>query len=426
MIHFFERYFNANEILNSETASIEEKKFAKISFASYFAIIPPIIFAIGYAITCIISKFNHKVSIPTESDPEKTRTEAIGLSVLSQNYDSATEKPQEPASFTKDFFVKLINAGGYITKNGKSVTLKSVENPEMFVRSRDECKQELELLRTQFPTIDPTKKPVISFEDKTTEIAINDSQAGRIIALNFANEFNAGGGPGVYKDEHGQLVFYSLSAHAQEESLCQHSTLLRSLLMIPHEGQHKIGRGYRNEYNESLDSANRAVITHDTLFAIQETDPTILGEHKNKWHFSKYLDTPKEVTFITSAAYSYSSMKVDCAINSKVYEDAKRRMETHLLAAAKDAAEFKTQNPDQTTDLILGAFGCGAFVPGNKKEYREMIADIYFELLPQFDGFFDKVTFAVPSLYEKPNPDSDSNIVVFRDAVRKYEETTSL
>lgn len=403
MIQFFGDYFKAFEIISSESATAEEKKIAKISFASYFAIIPPIIFAIGYAITCIISKFNHTVSSHPSSDSAE-KTDSLGTAILSPRENPGTKGPKVPDTFEPGFFVKAINAGEYVTKSGKSVTLKPVEHPEMFGRTADSVSEEITLLGKQQLSVNA----VISFEDKTTEIAIKESTADRIIALNFANEFHAGGGPRVYQNEKGELVYEGPSARAQEESLCQRSTLLKSLLMIPHGIQRSGIKEYKNQYTENLDSRNRAVISHDTLFAVQEVDG------KN-WYFSEYLDEPKEVTFITSAAYNHHG-KVDCTKGSDVYEDAKRRIETHLLAAAKESVECKRKNPAQSTEVILGAFGCGAFVPSNKREYREMIAGIYLDLLPQLKALFDKITFAVPTLSEEDKKD-DSNVSIFSKMV---------
>lgn len=67
---------------------------------------------------------------------------------------------------------------------------------------------------------------------------------------------------------------------------------------------------------------------------------------------------------------------------------------------------MKKQDAGKPVELILGAFGCGAFAPSNAKEYATMMAEIYQKELPQFDGFFDEITFAIPKMGRTDPKDS--------------------
>ena len=67
----------------------------------------------------------------------------------------------------------------------------------------------------------------------------------------------------------------------------------------------------------------------------------------------------------------------------------------HMLAiAAKNGAGI----------LILGAFGCGAF-----QNNPQVVAEAYSHILPEFDGFFQEVHFAVYC-----SPKETTNYEVFK------------
>jgi uncharacterized protein (TIGR02452 family) len=169
----------------------------------------------------------------------------------------------------------------------------------------------------------------------------------------------------------------------------------------------------RSAYAETFDSKNMAYISDNHLFAVQDS---------NDFYPSRYLEEPKAVSFITSAATPYGNKEVDCSKNSAVYNDARKRIETHLLAAASRAAASKQERPAVPVELILGAFGCGAFVPKtNPNVYRQMSAEIYGEVLPAFHGFFDLVTFAVPTFGStNPSHAAVANYTIFKNAVQHF------
>jgi uncharacterized protein (TIGR02452 family) len=289
------------------------------------------------------------------------------------------------------FFVEVLNRGGY-SLAGKDVIIPPAGLPVKFMPANDKnFNESIRSLRETYK-INDQHKIAFQFKDRTTEEAINESNSSRI-ALNFANEKQIGGRPGFHKEEATNLFIYDApSAKAQEESLSQRTNLLASLTQLSHtlkadSGNSRFSRGC---YAEEFDSRKMAYVSLNHLFAVQEG---------RNFYQSRYLSEPKAVAFITSAGKYYgSSADIDCSQSSDVYLDAKARIKTHLLAAAFRAGISKAEKPDQPVELILGAFGCGAFAPQkNADSYREMIAGIYKELLSEFHGFFDFVTFAVPT-----------------------------
>ena len=66
--------------------------------------------------------------------------------------------------------------------------------------------------------------------------------------------------------------------------------------------------------------------------------------------------------------------------DEEILELHKKRGRRILAAAAANEADI----------LVLGAFGCGAF-----RNPPEIVAKAYRELLPEFDGSFERVEFAV-------------------------------
>lgn len=294
------------------------------------------------------------------------------------------------------FFVDVLNVRGY-SINGKNVVIPPAGKPVKFERQKGSTFiHELNGIKQTLPKTNH-QKIELRFADLSTEQAINSGSSAKI-ALNFANEHHAGGGPGFHWEEKLlQFIYDCLSAQAQEESACQKTDLMASLVQLPHicKRDNPFSSMIRSYYRDKFDSTSMAYISDNHLFAVQG---------KSGFYSSEYLEKPRAVAFITSAAAIYSDCEdtVDCSENSPVYIDARARIETHLLAAARKAIELKKENPERPIELILGAFGCGAFVPRvNPQEYREMIANIYKRLLPEFDGLFDFVTFAVPTFGSK-------------------------
>ena len=248
------------------------------------------------------------------------------------------------------FFVDVINQGGYVLQ-GKKVIIPPAGKPVKC--AVNDFKASLIALRN---TLNSQRAFTVQFKNCTTEEAIDQSQGFRI-AVNFANEDYIGGKPGVHRDpESGILVYHAASTTAQEESLGQRSTILASLTQLLHTFKKNPDSPFlRSCYAEEFDSTKMAYVSLNHLFAV----PASLDFYE-----SRYLSEPKAVTFITSAANYYRHRKyIDCSKGLDVYTDARQRIETHLLAAATSALASKKDKPDESVELILGAFGCGAFAP---------------------------------------------------------------
>ena len=187
-----------------------------------------------------------------------------------------------------------------------------------------------------------------------------DGQSKPVLVLNFANPVNIGGG--VYK-----------GAKAQEEDLCRRSSLLRSL-----ETHHSL-RYY---------SYNRKLHTHmgsDAMIFSPEVE--IFRDERGE-----LMDYTVIVAVISCAApmitYSMEGMS----------ESEYRRMfYNRIVGVLKCAAYFGYK------DLVLGAWGCGAF--GND---ASIVSDLFYRALTELDWdghranyLFQRIVFAIRSRGEE-------------------------
>lgn len=300
--------------------------------------------------------------------------------------------PEAPLNWKNSFIhTDILNSRAYLI-NGKKVELREPSYPKKIERKQDESLEDLiQALRLEVVDF-AAAPPNIQIKDMTTDQAIHEGDQYKI-ALNFANEHHAGGGPGIYKDIEEDKIKWggTNSALAQEEALVNKSDLFLSLTLLPTTPE-KRGNDtmIRNYYaNGGFDSKKTAYTSDNQLFGIQAGD----------FYTTQFLEDPCDVSFVTSAATCYGSDRsVLVAKDFLAYKDAQERIRTHLYAAATKAVEMKKLDSEKPVELILGAFGCGAFAPNNARAYATMMAKIYKEELPQFDGFFDEITFAIPKM----------------------------
>jgi uncharacterized protein (TIGR02452 family) len=404
-------YFNSISIVKNPEATKKQKAIAKVCIASYFLIAPPIIFAVGLTLSTAaygISLLKHKISSNPGLISKKT------LKIIVQFFKGKPKQNKLP------IYLNILNTKTYL-HNNKPVTIPAAGMPSKYARAEDTSLEVSLKAMTELYNITATNSMKTQFKDKSTEEAITESE-GFCLALNFANEEHIGGSPGFHRNPAydptilgSKLFIYdSPPARAQEESICTKSTLMDSLTQLPHTlKQNKIGYMVLSMYTDPFDSTKMAYVSDNHLFAI----PTAFGD--------ALLPEPKAVAFVTSAAKSYGVDPVDCTKDQAAYTDAKQRIETHLLAAANHAGAIKKADPSRKTEIVLGAFGCGVFAPKtNSNDYRVMVAKIYRELLPKFEGFFDVVTYAVPTFGKMPdleNPDMGitdvANYVIFKNAL---------
>ena len=180
------------------------------------------------------------------------------------------------------------------------------------------------------------------------------SRGNKILVLNFANPFRPGGG-------------VRAGATAQEEDLCRRSSLLLSL------ESDAAGEYYR--YNLALDSwlSSDAIILTPHVEIIKASDGDLLEE-------------PLVVSVMTCAAPMVREGKE--GLSEQQYRDIfYKRICTMLMCAAEWHYD----------DLVLGAFGCGAF--GND---ARIVSDLFYKALKEFHymggelrAYFSRIDFAV-------------------------------
>jgi len=169
-------------------------------------------------------------------------------------------------------FVDVLNEQGY-SINGKNITFPTASKPEKHSRSLlTTFAQQLHQIKKEIAFLEAPPYALL-YKDRSTEQAISEGNTAKI-ALNFANEHHAGGGPGFHLDPQTQkFVYDTSSARAQEESMCQRSDLMASLVQLSHHIKPDTGsRMVRSYYDDRFDSKTMAYSSHNHLFAVQ-------GEH---------------------------------------------------------------------------------------------------------------------------------------------------
>jgi uncharacterized protein (TIGR02452 family) len=200
--------------------------------------------------------------------------------------------------------------------------------------------------------------------ETTTQAAIRwmSEDTDNAIALNFASARNQGGG-------------FLSGAIAQEEDLCRCSGLYGCLKRKP------------QFYNENI-------LRDDALY----TDGVIYSPRvpffRDRFNF--LLEKPFELSIVSSPAPNVRAISMDDfqdenledVLYSVLYGRAKRILQTAAFHGHKN--------------IILGAWGCGAF--GND---AGQVASVFAQLVNDEMPFFERVCFAVydtrepPVLYEK-------------------------
>ena len=263
--------------------------------------------------------------------------------------------------------LQILDTGKYKV-NGKEVKLhlskERMETSHVLLPAdvQDICRREL----YREPAADPCRIYCVKQDSYVAAIEMmrERPKAGDhsrpVLVLNFANPVNIGGG--VYK-----------GAIAQEEDLCRRSSLLRSL-----ETPHSL-RYY---------SYNRKLHTHmgsDAMIISPEVE--IFRDERGE-----LMDETVIVAVLTCAApmitYSMEGMS----------ESEYRGMFYNRIGGVlKCAAYFGYE------DLVLGAWGCGAF--GND---AAVVSDLFYRALKELDwdglkanDLFRRIVFAVRSRGEE-------------------------
>ena len=187
------------------------------------------------------------------------------------------------------------------------------------------------------------------------------------LVMNFANAHVAGGG-------------FLLGATAQEEALCRCSTLYASI--------HSKHASEMYRYN----NANLSPVESDYMLLSPEV--YVFRDEK-----CQLLEAPVRVGVITIPAPNRHGAAI-LASSSVIRETMQRRIRIMLRVAAKQGYK----------ELVLGAWGCGAF-GNNPKDVAAYFKRVLVQ--EEYGRCFEKVCFAI---YGK---EDGKNITAFRDAFER-------
>lgn len=190
----------------------------------------------------------------------------------------------------------------------------------------------------------------------------------RIAVHNFASATNPGGG-------------VKRGSRAQEEALCRCSTLYP--VLNTEENWQRFYTVNRELADPLYDDA--CIYTPEITICKSDIDrPARLP--RDKWDL---------VDVITIAApnlrehpnniYNPGHAKAVQITDEELFEIQETRLRHMFTVVAHHGAEI----------FVTGAFGCGAF-----KNNPEVVAQAYKKILPEFDGFFKEIVFAI---YCRPN-----------------------
>ena len=242
--------------------------------------------------------------------------------------------------------------------NGVTIDLPDIDPAKVIVITPDEGQK----------ILDSDMSPYMS--DSMCRITVNNKdsfESGRDytnpLVMNFANAHNPGGG-------------FKLGANAQEEALCRCSTLYASITSDKAREMYS----YNNTHLSRVESDYLLISPEVAVF--REKDLTL-------------LDSPVIMGVVTIPAPNRRGAAM-FASSKQVEDTFIRRIRILLRAAAINGYR----------DLVLGAWGCGAF--GNKPE------DVasYFKRIIVGEGMgkaFDEICFAI---YGSEN---GRNITAFRN-----------
>lgn len=258
---------------------------------------------------------------------------------------------------TKDCFRSCIR-GYYINNHDKNVSIKEQINNCLMNTQSYPPETEFEL-----PPLEKKDKGIIEIRNESTLRAayrlVVEEKKEEVCALNFANGFHPGGG-----------VIYN--ANAQEETLCRSSALYCSLI----------------EKNDFYDYH----IAEDTNLA---SNYLIFSPSCPTWKIDNYekLDQPFLVSYITSAAVHNR----DVQSREQIREIHDKRIKAILECAIENGVK----------NIILGAFGCGAF-----RNNPEDIAGSFKHWLidENLKDYFETISFSIIERKDSRNIDAFSNV----------------
>jgi uncharacterized protein (TIGR02452 family) len=171
------------------------------------------------------------------------------------------------------------------------------------------------------------------------------------LLLNMANRYSPGGG-------------VTRGCLAQEEELCRKSALYVSI--NPPDNPHiagQMGKHYLIPEHGCIYTAHVPVI------------------RDRKDGYFTWIASPRELSFVSSAAYDCRPKSTQYNPTGKDFEDGMRlKIRSQIRCALKHGHD----------SLVLGAYGCGAFMQDPKQ-----VSTWYMEELAPYQQYFKKICFAV-------------------------------
>ena len=275
---------------------------------------------------------------------------------------------------TKTFHntVQIINAGFYITENGKIVNLPNdtkVTNDTVFYSD--------EFTVNNVPRLKEKTIFEVTEKDCLKETLRLAREGYYPAVLNMASRQNPGGG--VLK-----------GSRAQEESIFRRTDLFRSLYQFaPYAGVFGVAK---SEKQYPLDPNFGGVYSpFVTLFRDSEKQGCRL------------LETPEYINVISVAAMNRPDIDFSGKISSNLVKGIKNKMRTIFRIALRHRHD----------SVVLGAWGCGAY-----KNPPAHIAALFHEVLNEveFKNKFRKIVFAIMEDHNsRKSHNPEGNLKPFRD-----------
>lgn len=258
-------------------------------------------------------------------------------------------------SIAKDT-VEVIKNGFYINQKGEKVDISEIQeqaqrNSELF-----EAKDNF-MLEAHYEPLKSVKRKIYTQNESVMVVIDNLLKAKKepVFCLNFASAKNIGGG-------------FLTGAEAQEESIARVTGLSACCFE------------FFEEYYQFHRSIKTMLYTDTMIYS--PNVPIFKNDE------GEYLDQPKKVSILTSAA-----------VNAGVVKRQERNKIDEIIPVMYQRIEkvLAIAHQKEYKYLVLGAWGCGVF----QNEPAD-IATIFHELLTtKFENCFEEVVFAIKTNQEK-------------------------
>lgn len=270
--------------------------------------------------------------------------------------------------------VRVVNEGGYVCQDGERVILGDDR-----VMRENTCFYSKPFSVEDVLCLDvPTEISVINKDSIEAGLALKHAGLNPVV-LNFASRRNAGGG-------------VINGSRAQEETLFRRTNLFRSLYQfMPYAEDFKVPR-HRLQY--PMDFNFGGIYTPDAT-VIRGCDYA-------------FLSHPEQISFVSVAAMNRPRL-IGNRIAPEMIGGTMNKMRTILRIGLRHGHDA----------IVLGAFGCGAFVnpPRHIAElFREVISE------DEFRNKYWKIVFAILEDHnsnERVNP--NGNLLPFMEVFSKVE-----